>query len=573
MSLVGSLEDLGLGDILQIITLSRKSGALCLRSESGEGRVIFRDGLVCGARVKGRTPDLRGLLAGASALSDADFEALRSDAAERGVSLRSAVADKLTSERFERLRRECVERAVLDMFGWETGEFSFEVGEDSPEDELEVTLEGGINAQYLAMEGTRRTDEGQRGPAPDPGDVASFADLAEEMAEDDGSAVVERVPEAGPSDAFEAVALTTVEKVGDDDESPIATQRTEFAVEEALEAAIVGHDSEETAPVVRKAPAPTESGERPAVVVVDRQLSVLEWMKSTLEGAFPRVHIFQKADLAVQRLRQYVARGERPLVLVSPELPIDGACGWSDVNDMVARMKKQSPRSTVLWLGERSELGAADGHVLRPPDPSATSLSGSDPLSAESLTRALLAAIGASAPVAETASVPAPITLVEVVSRLSDPATRGEVLNVLLHFAGRQLQRVALFAVRDGEATGLAQLNLEAAGGPDDGGLREVRIPLTESNWLARLLETRSAVRGPARGDGDTRLSARLGELLPPEAWLGPVISAGQVVAFLYGDNLPGGEPLGSTEDLEAALVEAGRALDEAVAERASSAE
>ena len=58
MSRVGSLEDLGLGDILQIITLSRKSGALLLRSDDGEGRLIFRDGLVCGARVKDRTPDL-----------------------------------------------------------------------------------------------------------------------------------------------------------------------------------------------------------------------------------------------------------------------------------------------------------------------------------------------------------------------------------------------------------------------------------------------------------------------------------------------------------------------------------
>ena len=37
MSLVGSLEDLGLADILQIVSLSRKSGMLVLRSESGDG--------------------------------------------------------------------------------------------------------------------------------------------------------------------------------------------------------------------------------------------------------------------------------------------------------------------------------------------------------------------------------------------------------------------------------------------------------------------------------------------------------------------------------------------------------
>ena len=41
MSLVGSLEDLGLGDILQIIHLSRKSGTLWIRSAAGEGQIVF----------------------------------------------------------------------------------------------------------------------------------------------------------------------------------------------------------------------------------------------------------------------------------------------------------------------------------------------------------------------------------------------------------------------------------------------------------------------------------------------------------------------------------------------------
>ena len=46
MSLVGSLDDLGLGDILQIVSMARKSGLLVLRSASGEGRILFRDGMV-----------------------------------------------------------------------------------------------------------------------------------------------------------------------------------------------------------------------------------------------------------------------------------------------------------------------------------------------------------------------------------------------------------------------------------------------------------------------------------------------------------------------------------------------
>ena len=53
MSLIGSLDDLGLGDILQIINLSQKSGVLIVVGDQGEGRIVFRDGLVRGAARKG----------------------------------------------------------------------------------------------------------------------------------------------------------------------------------------------------------------------------------------------------------------------------------------------------------------------------------------------------------------------------------------------------------------------------------------------------------------------------------------------------------------------------------------
>ena len=56
MSLVGSLEDLGLGDILQIASLSRKSGLLRLRTGRGEGHIVLHEGLVRGASVKGDAP-------------------------------------------------------------------------------------------------------------------------------------------------------------------------------------------------------------------------------------------------------------------------------------------------------------------------------------------------------------------------------------------------------------------------------------------------------------------------------------------------------------------------------------
>ena len=46
MALEGYLEDLGICDILQILSLSKKSGTLILKGPQGEGLVCFVDGQV-----------------------------------------------------------------------------------------------------------------------------------------------------------------------------------------------------------------------------------------------------------------------------------------------------------------------------------------------------------------------------------------------------------------------------------------------------------------------------------------------------------------------------------------------
>src|SRR5439155_1048353 len=46
MSLTGNLEDLPLLDILQIVSFSKKTGYLSIRTGAGEGAIVFRDGFV-----------------------------------------------------------------------------------------------------------------------------------------------------------------------------------------------------------------------------------------------------------------------------------------------------------------------------------------------------------------------------------------------------------------------------------------------------------------------------------------------------------------------------------------------
>jgi GAF domain-containing protein len=54
----------------------------------------------------------------------------------------------------------------------------------------------------------------------------------------------------------------------------------------------------------------------------------------------------------------------------------------------------------------------------------------------------------------------------------------------------------------------------------------------------------------------------------PVEAFVAPVIAGDEVVAVLYGDNLPEESPVGETEALEIFLTQAGFALEKAILER-----
>ncbi|PWT92231.1 MAG: hypothetical protein C5B54_03850, partial [Acidobacteria bacterium] len=49
MSLVGNLEDLPLADILQIVSLSKRTGILTIETEEGKNIVVFKNGLIVSA--------------------------------------------------------------------------------------------------------------------------------------------------------------------------------------------------------------------------------------------------------------------------------------------------------------------------------------------------------------------------------------------------------------------------------------------------------------------------------------------------------------------------------------------
>jgi hypothetical protein len=677
MSLVGSLEDLGLGDILQIVSLSRKSGLLLLRSEDGEGRIAFCDGLIRAAFVKGEAEDLRGMLLAGGFMTEEGFDSVAENALAHGVPISDILAEApgFSKERIDSLCRERVERSVFHMFGWKTGEFSFEIRDDVDDRDRELLLRTGINAQYLTMEATRLGDEGEKegdddiefgtiddsaageraedsasdsaseaaAEAPEPeieltaeviaveparsriadalavaavrraDSLAPVADFAVEGSVSDGSVELETPPLADPALIELAAAPAPVSEAAPGSEIAVVAEPQEtdevIAVEappaEPAEAIVT--EVEPAAGDEEAAAAEAESTtwelddpeEVPlppvfaSLVLIDPNLTSLEWQKSVLGPIFQRIHIFQRSDGGISRVRQYLRRGDEPVVLVSENVRADPMSGIVDPISLIRRLRAHDSDMPIFLVQSGggpppTRIGAANGLLHRPADHQLANRRAWSKLesSGEALRDGLRNGVtapprerlasrhsaaespssNASGDRASTASL---LRLKQMSDRLRDPSVRGEVLSLILEFAAESFLRVAIFMVRDDVAVGMAEAGLARADGPAGEAFREVSIPADEPAWFRTVLDRREGVRAPPSNDGDRDLAALLGSEVPREAYVAPIESSHRVVALMYVDNLPGDAPIGETTSLEIVLHEAGLALERALLERA----
>jgi PAS domain-containing protein len=635
MSLVGSLEDLGLGDILQIVSLSRKSGLLLIHSERGEGRIVFCDGLVRAAYVKGEPEDLRSLLVEADFISADEFDRAGELAVARGAPIAEVLPEvtSLTAESLDSLRREQVERAVFRVFSWVAGEFSFEVRDEIEPRDCEILIPIGINAQYLTMEAMRLSDEGgqeeEQEEAPvedtaatssaDGGPIVFSGEAESDEASDSGSPFavpepvepIETAPE--PTEPIETAEpeIETAEPEVESAEPEVAGVEPEFvseepessgetpAAEDVLAFAAARSEAPEmevedlAAAPVEASPseedAPQQGIAAASLIAIDPNLSTLEWQKLNLADVFPRVHIFQNGETGISRIRQYLRRGEIPIVLVSIDLATERVTGVESLAEFIRRLKLLAPSMPVLisrYDDARTEesIDAANA-ILTGPDPAllANRKAWRDlKEEAESFRTEVSAwlkqpgqqASGSKRAERSSASDNAEgsenlRTLRAVSERIRDPANQGDVLKLVLKFAAESFSRVAMFMVRDEIALGIAQIGLPRGGGPEDAELRELELRVSEVEWFRQVLESRSSLCLPATGDGDRALALRIGNREPAQAYIAPIVSGGRVVALLYADNLPGTEPIGDTSVIEIALHEAGLALERVLLQRA----
>jgi hypothetical protein len=147
------------------------------------------------------------------------------------------------------------------------------------------------------------------------------------------------------------------------------------------------------------------------------------------------------------------------------------------------------------------------------------------------------------------------------------PALRGEVTLALLRRAASVAARGVLMVLRGEEAQGASQLGLE--GSDPDELARRVRLSLGEPGVVSDAVNRRASWRGAVPpGTANDRLLDLLGGRKPKQALVVPMLLREGAGLVFYGDDASGSRPLGPTEDLEWALLEAGLAMEKDLLER-----
>jgi len=562
MSLVGNLEDLGLGDILQIVSLSRKSGVLSLSSRNREGKLVFLNGQVIRATssvyrenlghllLRKKLVDLAGLKQ-ALLIQKKDPEAQR---------LGAILADNFAvpKDAIEKAVKEQVEKIVYSFFGWTEGTFSFELGDqgelaDTSVDPLQFMLAQGLNPQWLAMEGSRILDEKrhlgepiEETPAEPDVDLDNLLDDFNDMPKSSATAPLPELEPILDVEPFEPATGQTVLLVDDDELTRQGLSRVLRKLGLATRCFADGRSFLAALEESR------QKGETPALLIdlimprMDGSgiLGGLELL-DLIGRSYPGHDVFILTDHPNQDAESKVRELGFPAVLGKPKKDL---------------LRDEAGQGSLLALAEKiaAKLEGRESHQVAEPG-------------LLHFGRELLAEIGeVEDPVKSGKGPESPglHLLKGMLQELSDPALGGGIILLVLRFASELMNRAVIFLVKELEIVGIGQFGIVLDGESADTRIRQMRIPRAADSLLTKAISEMAPLRAElSASDWDQYLVKQLGGHRPKEAFLGPILSEGKVVALIYGDNAPDNKPVGDTESFEVFLSQAGLAMEKALFE------
>jgi tetratricopeptide (TPR) repeat protein len=158
MAIKGSLKEASLPDVLQLLSMGKKSGCLSVAHRTSFGYIYFEKGRIAYASVVNRRDRLGDVLVKAGAITQQQLDdAIASQGRHRDKRIGELLVEQnaLTLEKLHDAIKTQIQEAVYFLFTWNQGTFNFEP--DVTPDEADHTVS--INPESLLLEGARRVDE------------------------------------------------------------------------------------------------------------------------------------------------------------------------------------------------------------------------------------------------------------------------------------------------------------------------------------------------------------------------------------------------------------------------------
>jgi hypothetical protein len=161
MALKGNLRDFSTTQLLNLIHLARKTGALTIQVPPGVTSLFFREGKLIYAKTSGRDGHLASVLARAGMLTDEQSKIIRSRSgtqADKELAMLLISAGHVTQPDVV----DSIQGDILDMvyglFTWSDGLFHFEPNQLPSDGAITIS----IDLENIILEGSRRLKEWER---------------------------------------------------------------------------------------------------------------------------------------------------------------------------------------------------------------------------------------------------------------------------------------------------------------------------------------------------------------------------------------------------------------------------
>lgn len=599
MSLVGNLEDLPLADILQIVSLSKRTGILTIETEEGKNIIVFKNGLIVSAacpspKIKnlGQVLLERQLVTPRRLQELLDMQKARGNEPLGTIILESGIIDR---ENLQQIIRNQIKATIYHLMSMSEGNFSFDLSEVIPFDDIhynpmETVLEQGMNPQQLLLDSARISDEEKRDDDAN-ASMESSTVVMEIPSVQEFDDVITYDDMVAPLPAESGTKLEDLQLPETNELPDIAFDRIAAEIDFPMSAG----------PLVITPVVPPTSSEQQVILIVDDEALIRQILARRMEEKGYKVLQADNAADAIRIVHQLEQEKQNPWVisdLVMPTTVGNGYLGGLEIVEAVRRINSSIPIIVINDFEDPKAqtrafaLGVHQFH--KKPNIHKESMSDMEDV-LSNFSDALVEAfrqpphqfrqpehgedywsdLGVESTFEEPGNISATnmmrqmAALHQTIQQLRNPNEAPEISLLMLRYAAEFFDRGLLFIVKKEEVNGLGGFGDTGDAESMPTKVRRIKIPLTEDSIFLRVVRKKQIHIGKLIDTPANRKFIEMtGRLMPLSIAMVPLISGNEVIALLYGDNAVTKKHIKGLEALEIFMVQAGIAMENALLHR-----